>query len=233
VAALRQLPWLNIAVGREQAMSTQRRSRLEVVYNILSTLYKLGPLKKTRLMQLVNLNTRSFAAYVDDYLVKLGAVEASRIGSSTVYRLTPRGIFLYRVLGILHEAGLLGEAQPTANRGSMAPPLPGSVEEEGPGFIRARLRCGEAEATVVVVEKPGAALLAGLGLGAALAPGSPRRFIVVVPEPGVEMKIVEHGTPIAVVVGAELPRGLLAAVAHGARILGCPGSPGSLEAGEP
>jgi len=230
VSLLTQAPGFGVAVSREGAMSPQRRSRLEVVYSILSTLHRMGPLKKTRLMQLVNLNTRSFASYVDDYLVRIGAVEVERSGNYTIYRLTPRGVFLYRVLSILHEAGLIGEALRAARQDGAAS-LPGLVEEEGPGFVRARLRCGDEEVNVVIVERPGTAVLAGLGLGALLSPEAPRRMIIVVPEPGVELRIVKDGKPVAAVVGARLPRSLREAVRRGARVLGC--SDAELEAWDP
>jgi predicted transcriptional regulator len=202
----------------------QRRSRLEVVYSILAVLHRLGPLRKTRLMQLVNLNTKSFSHYVDDYLVRIGAVELADDGSGErrVYRLTPRGVFLYRVLSLvlslLDEAGPLGGGWAAA----LLERLPGELVEEGPGFYRLRIPCGADEVAVYVVEEP-APLLAGIGLAGVLeAPRRGQRLLVLLPRPGLWLTVgPSEGPPRAVVAGSPDPGEAARLARKALSLLGC------------
>jgi len=205
-------------IGRGAEMGgQQRRSRLEVVYSILHALHHMGPLRKTRLMQLVNLNTRSFSSYVDGYLVPLGLVASSREGGYTVYRLTSRGALLYRVLGFLRAAGLLGSQ------------APGGAAGHGPRA--GRLACSGGEAEVVIAGPGEAGVVLGLAAAPLLSPGREgRRLVLVVQGADLAPARLLHGADVvAVVVGAG-PGGLWGALRRAAELLGC-GEPLRLEPG--
>ncbi len=149
--------------GVEGATSA-RRSRLEIVYRILELLYTMGPLRKTRLMQLANLNTRSFPEYVDGFLVRLGMVSKRELGRGALYAITPRGRALYTLLRSLAEAGLLGEKR-YDNGGAAGIGFIDSYrrlihgrlgirirgEQVSPGFYRASLVCGDRDLLLYVV----------------------------------------------------------------------------------
>ncbi len=137
----------------------ERRSRLEVLYTVLRLLADSGGLRKTRLMQLANLNSRGFRVYVEEALVSRGLVSREGPRGSTVYRLTETGRLALRLLEALASLGVLGGCG-GERRGSTLPAgdVLGAALEwlEGHGFrvLGRSLQEGQGYA-VAVAEAPG------------------------------------------------------------------------------
>lgn len=138
----------------------RRRGRAEIIYNVLSILAHEGRARKNRIMQLANLNSRSFDEYVERYLVALGFVAKRTLRRGVVYELRALGRQLYELLEAVRGLGvfdwveapeeerlLLHEALVAVKR------LGGFGVDAAPrmGFMEARLPCKGAGGSIRVV----------------------------------------------------------------------------------
>jgi len=67
-------------------------------FSSLSDTSRTGPLKKTHIMQKVNVNSKTFKEYVE-FLIKQGLVEERPVKEERiVYEITPRGVLVLKGL---------------------------------------------------------------------------------------------------------------------------------------
>jgi len=95
----------------------KRRSRLEIIYTILKVLSSRGPMKKTRIIQYANLNTKIFDNHVTSTLLDRGFLSFDE--KKRLYSISGKGIRLLRILEALNVLGLirLGQENSYDNRG--------------------------------------------------------------------------------------------------------------------
>ncbi|OWJ55673.1 hypothetical protein Pdsh_02515 [Pyrodictium delaneyi] len=92
-------------MGIDSRPNIKRRDSLLIISDVLAILEHRGPLRKTRLMNLANLNPRSFQNYVEEELVRLGLIEVRKHNGHRSYVITPRGIHVLVLLRFI-ERGL-------------------------------------------------------------------------------------------------------------------------------
>ncbi len=78
----------------------RHRSELGIIYNIVRVVRSNGQVKKTHLMNAVNLNSSNAAKYLGK-LVRRGILEEVRVGREIHYRLTSRGLVFSEILEIV------------------------------------------------------------------------------------------------------------------------------------
>ncbi len=99
----------------------RRRGRAEIVYDILDLVAREGAVRKNRIMQLTNLNSRAFKEHVENYLIAVGLLEPIPLrGGHVAYRLTPEGRQLYILLKAADELGAFSDAKPKLARNGPA-----------------------------------------------------------------------------------------------------------------
>jgi predicted transcriptional regulator len=80
-----------------------RRSKLEMLIDILMILEQRGPLKLTHIMYKANVNCQVLADYINE-LVKNGLVEERSIGKSrVVFAITARGVTVLKYFKEIKE----------------------------------------------------------------------------------------------------------------------------------
>ncbi len=95
----------------------KRRSRLEIIYTILKVLSSRGPMKKTRIIQYANLNTKIFEDHVTSTLLDRGFLSFDE--KKRLYSISGKGVRLLRILEALNILGLirLGQEGSYTNKG--------------------------------------------------------------------------------------------------------------------
>jgi len=95
---------------RKRGLRT-RRSKLETYTDILKVLVNIGPLKKTHLMQEINVNSKTFKEYVE-FLVKQGLVEERSVKEGRiVFEITLRGVLVLKGLKELEKVLLPSDTE--------------------------------------------------------------------------------------------------------------------------
>ncbi len=83
----------------------KRRSRLEIIYTILKVLSNRGPMKKTRIIQYANLNTKTFDDHVTLTLLDRGFLSFD--DKKRLYSINKKGLRLLKILEALNALGLI------------------------------------------------------------------------------------------------------------------------------